>query len=107
MGSYISSFKKFMKGEEKKTDEKIGANPQMVREEDAVVDPIPDDPALKAKYDALNTKKTEILNAEKALTAKKDELSKLQADYDKTASEAAKQKEQQAAAATAATPQTA
>lgn len=29
MGSYISSFKKFMKGEEKKSEEKIGANPSI------------------------------------------------------------------------------
>jgi hypothetical protein len=105
MAGYISSFKKFMKSEEKKTDE-IGANPQMVQEEDAVADPIPNDPALKSQYDTLQTKKNELLALQKQVVMKQDELNKLQTTYDNAASTKQKEEQQKAEAAKAAAPTT-
>jgi hypothetical protein len=97
--TYIKNFKKFLKHDEKEA-QKVGANPQLVQEEDAVTDPIPNDPELKTKYDALNTKKNELLALEKQVVMKKDELAKLQVDYDNTASAKQKEDQQKAESAT-------
>ncbi len=102
MAGYISSFKKFMKSEENKTDE-VGANPQMVQEEGAT-DPIPNDPALKTQYDSLQTKKNELLALQKQTVMKQDELNKLQIAYDAAASTKQQEEQQKAEAAKAAAP---
>ena len=47
MAGYISSFKKFMKSEENKTDE-VGANPQMVQEEGATIHKLSDEERAEA-----------------------------------------------------------
>jgi hypothetical protein len=103
--TYIKNFKKFLKNEEKDST-KVGANPQEVKEEEAVTDPIPNDPALKTQYDAINQKKNELLALEKQVVMKKDELSKLQTTYDTAASAKQQEEKQKAEAAAAAAPTT-
>ena len=105
--SYVSSFKKFMKTAEKEAapELKIGANPHMVQEEGAT-DPIPNDPALRTQYDALQLKKNELLTLQKQTVMKQDELNKLQTAYDAAASTKQQEEQQKAEAAKAAAPVT-
>ena len=62
MGGYISNFKKFMKSEEKKTSD-VGANPQMIEE---------DDTALLTDPDLVRIQE-QIRNLEKQLEAAKQQ----------------------------------
>lgn len=64
MAGYISSFKKFMKSEEKKTSD-VGANPQMVDEQGAApaqqtTPVVSNDPAVQTAQKALNDIDTQI-----------------------------------------------
>lgn len=93
MPSYVSNFKKFMKSEEKKEVE-LGANPQMVEEDDAS---LLTDPDLVKIQD-------QIRNLEKQLeAAKQQEETKLRDLRTKAAAaQAEAQKQQQENAAQAA-----
>lgn len=94
MSSYVSNFKKFMKSEEKKTSE-LGANPQMIEEEDASLLTDPD----------LVRIQEQIRNLEKQLeAAKQQEETKLKDLRAKAAQAEAAQKQQPAAPAAPAQP---
>jgi hypothetical protein len=88
MPSYVSNFKKFMKSEESKEVE-LGANPQMVEEDDAS---LLTDPDLVKIQD-------QIRNLEKQLEAvKQQEETKLRDLRTKAAAAQAEAQKQQAAA---------
>lgn len=63
--SYINSFKKFVKGEEKAAA-KI--------EEEAVLGAAPTDPELKSQWDAIQKISTDLQNLKQQVTAKELEL---------------------------------
>jgi hypothetical protein len=85
--SYVQNFKKFVKGEEKKTTE-VGANPQVV-EQAINVGQAPTDPSLKSQYDAIKKLNDDLLRLQQQVTAKQTEIVKANDKYnsDLTASQ--------------------
>lgn len=74
MGSYISSFKKFMKNEEKKPAETLGANPQAEMGQGAGpnIGTVP--PELKSEADAITKMEQDVLVMQQNILNKKNEL---------------------------------